>query len=77
MPVKTFMHSTNGIGSPEYTDEMIENRDVVVDGQAFSYGVNQTRNFADDGIGIKAAAFGRGGASVISENMIPFGTSKS
>ena len=77
MPVKTIRTSTNPIGSPEWTDSTTEQRETTVDGTTFAWGVNETRNFADDGVGIKHAAFGQGLASVIQENVIPFQTSKS
>lgn len=75
MPVKTKMNSTNGVGSPEYTDTSVEQRTVVVDGYSYTYGPNETKNFGSDGVGVAAGAFAPG--ANITQDIIPFGTSRS
>lgn len=47
----------NGWPATEWTDSTREQREVTVDGQTFHYGMNERKNFLDEGVGAKAAAF--------------------
>lgn len=40
-----------------YTDSSIDQRTTTVDGYTFHWGINETRNFLDDGVGAAHAAF--------------------
>ena len=60
---------------PEYEDASFTQRETTVDGYTFHWGVNETRNFADDGVGLAHAGFVSGDAIV--EDTIPFGDSRS
>jgi hypothetical protein len=53
----------------------ISDRETTVDGQTFHWGPNQVRNFLDDSVGKRHAAFGSAANPV--EDAIPFGTSRS
>lgn len=60
MPVKTkqYANTADIERDPVYYDSTIEQRTAISpDGYAFHYGPNETRNFADDGIGAAVAAF--------------------
>ena len=71
MAVKIKRYSTNGIEQPEWVESGFINNDITFDGQTFHYGMNQNRNFADDGVGL-----GFTGGSIV-QDTIPFGTSRS
>ncbi len=73
MSVKVKMYSNNGIEQPEWTERTFEQREVTSDGQTFHYGMNQTRNFADDGVGLRFVSTGQN----IVQDTIPFGDSRS
>lgn len=44
-------------------DTSFEQRETTVDGYTFHWGANQTRNFADDSVGERHAAFGAVGVA--------------
>ncbi len=73
MAVKVKRYSSNGIEQPEWVEKGFINDDVTFDNQTFHYGINQTRNFADDGVGLGYALSG----SNIVQDTIPFGDSRS
>ena len=52
MPVRVKSYSTNGNEQPEWVEKTFEQRDITANGQTFHYGMNQTRAFADDGVGL-------------------------
>lgn len=75
MPVKVKRYQDEQAeGGVEFTDPV--QRETTVDGQTFAWGPNQTRNFADDGVGVAHAAF-FGGSTIVQEDKFPFGTSRS
>lgn len=62
-------------------DQMVINvgiaqRETTVDGYTFHWGINEVRNFLDDGVGVAHAAFATN-ADAIVQNTIPFGDSRS
>jgi hypothetical protein len=59
---------------PEVVDSTVEQRTTIVDGYAFHLGPNETRNFADTGVGAAHAAFVSDG---IQEDTIPTGSGRS
>ncbi len=71
MSVKVKMYSPNGIEQPEWVER--HPREVTYDNMSFAYGMNQTRNFADDGVGLGFTL----AASNIVQDTIPFGDSRS
>lgn len=73
MAIKVKMYSMNGIEQPEWTERTFEQREVTFDNMTFHYGMNQTRNFADDGVGIGFTATGQN----IVQDTIPFGDARS
>lgn len=62
MPVKVKRYSTTAQveKDPIFVDSTQEQRETTVDGYTFHWGPNETRNFADDGVGIAHAAFNPG-----------------
>jgi hypothetical protein len=56
-------------------DVDLSNRETTVDGQTFHWATNQVRNFLDESVGQRHAAF-YGGASIIQEDPIAFGDSR-
>lgn len=73
MPVKIKSYGQIGVDQPEWVENGFENREVTVDNITFHTGMNQTRNFADDGVGLANAKT----ASNIVQNTVPFGDSRS
>lgn len=73
MAVKVKNYSKNGIEQPEWVEKTFDQREVSFDGQTFHYGMNQTRNFADDGVGL---GFVKAGENIV-QDTIPFGNSRS
>lgn len=73
MSVKVKSYSLNGIEQPEWVEKTFDQREVSFDGQTFHYGQNQTRNFADDGVGLGFVSTGQN----IVQDTIPFGNSRS
>ncbi len=71
MSVRVKSYSLNGIEQPEWVERTFEQRDITFQGQTFHYGMNQNRNFADDGIGL-----GFTGTNIV-QDTIPFSTSRS
>ena len=75
MAVKVKRYSTNTPieTSPEWVEKGFINNDVTFDNMTFHYGMNQTRNFADDGVGI---GFSLSSSNIV-QDTIPFGDSRS
>lgn len=73
MAVKVRDYSLNGIEQPEWVEKTFEQREVSFDGMQFHYGQNQTRNFADDGVGVGFTASGQN----IVQDTIPFNDARS
>lgn len=73
MAVKIKAYSKNGIEQPEWTERTFNQRDISFDGQTFHYGMNQNRNFADDGVGL---GFVNATENIV-QDTIPFGDSRS
>lgn len=71
MSVRIKRYSGNGIEQPEWVERGFINDEITFDNQTFHYGMNQHRNFADDGVGI-----GYSLATTIVQDAIPFGTSR-
>lgn len=77
MGVRIKNYSTNrGVGeNTEVLDNTQDQREVTVDGQTFHFGLNETKNFLDEGVGAAVGAF-KGGATIIQEDAVPFGSSR-
>ncbi len=73
MAVKIKRYSANGIEQPEWVEKGFINDEVTFDNMTFHYGMNQTRNFADDGVGL---GFTLAGTNIV-QDTIPFGDSRS
>jgi hypothetical protein len=73
MAVKIKQYGQNGIEQPEWIEKTFEQREITANGQTFHYGMNQTRNFDDDGVGLQ---FARTGDNIV-QDTIPFGDSRS
>jgi hypothetical protein len=74
--VKRYANESPDRAEPYPQAGKISDRETTVDGQTFHWGPNEVRNFLDDSVGERHAAF-YGGASVITEDAIPFGGSHS
>ena len=72
MSVRVKAYSLNGIEQPEWVERTFIQREVSFDGQTFHYGMNEHRNYADDGLGLGMVNTGLN----IVQDTIPFGTSK-
>ena len=59
---------------PEYEDSSFDQRETTVNGYTFHWGINETRNFMDDGVGLAHAAFK---TDEIVQDTIPFNDSRS
>ncbi len=70
MSVRIKAYSLNGVEQPEWVERTFEQREITFQGQTFHYGMNQVRNFADDGVGL-----GFTGTQIV-QDTIPFGTSR-
>lgn len=57
----------------EYSDSTQDQREATVDGYTFHFGPNETKNFLDESVGQRIAAFKTDG---IVEDAIPFGSSR-
>lgn len=73
MAVKLRDYNKNGILQPEWTEKTFDQREVTVDNMTFATGTNQTRNFADDGVGL---AHVKATESIV-QDTVPFGDSRS
>ena len=62
--------------APEWVDSTQDQREATVDGQTHHFAPNQVKNFADEGVGAAIGAF-KGGATIIQEDEVPFGSSRS
>jgi len=71
MSVRIKKFSPNGIEQPEWVER--HPREVTYDNMSFVWGMNENRNFADDGVGLGFALT----ASNIVQDTIPFGNSRS
>ena len=80
MSVRIKRWPNKGIGSETYgaDDETgtIADRETTVDGQTFHWGPNEVRNFLDDSVGERHAAFDQGQTDIV-QDTIPFGQSHS
>ncbi len=73
MAVKVKDYSKNGINQPEWVEQTFGQSETTFDNMSFHWGMNQSRNFADDGVGI-----GHTNATEnIVQDTIPFGDSRS
>lgn len=61
--VKRFSSTDQVEKEPIIVDTSFEQRETTVDGYTFHWGLNQTRNFADDSVGERHAAFGAQGVA--------------
>lgn len=79
MGVRVKRYPGNGLGRTDFDSNddkgTIADRETTVDGQTFHWGPNEVRNFLDDSVGIRHAAF-KGGTTIIQEDSVPFGTSR-
>lgn len=73
MSVKLRDYSKNGIGQPEWVEQTQSQSEVTFNNMTFNLGMNQTRNFADDGVGI---GFTNATENIV-QDTIPFGDSRS
>lgn len=67
------MTKRDALNQPEWLEDSFENREVTFDNMTFHSGPNETRNFADDGVGLGFART----ASGIVQNTVPFNDSRS
>ena len=56
---------------PEWNDTSFDQREITVDGYTFHWGPNQTRSFADDGVGAAHAIF-KNGTDLCTNDLSPF-----
>jgi len=77
MSVRVKRYSQNGIEQTEWVERPLEQRETTVDGQTFHWGMNEVRNFLDDGVGLAHAAFGDSAQDDVVQDSIPFGSSRS
>jgi len=70
MSVRIKRYSKNGIEQPEWVEG--GSNDITFSDQTFHFGVNEARNFADDGLGL---AFTNANQNIV-QDTIPFGTSR-
>lgn len=73
MPVKIKSYNQIGVNQPEWVENGFENREVTVDNITFHTGMNQTRNFADDGVGLANV---KSGSNIVTDT-IPFNDARS
>lgn len=73
--VKRYNRTTAILNNPVYADSSIDQRETIVDGYKFHWGVNEARNFLDEGVGRAHGAYNPG-ANVILD-IIPFSTATS
>lgn len=75
MAVRIKKYSINGIEQTEVTNlTWVDNTVFDNEGYGYTFGVNEVKNFLDEGRGASVAAFGS--ADDIVEDAIPFGTSR-
>lgn len=76
--LKRYGNTTDRDKNPmDRQDTTQEQRETTVDGYTFHWGINQTRNFADDGVGAAHAAFSSAGHDTVVEDTAPSGDSRS
>jgi hypothetical protein len=73
MAIKLRDYSKNGINQPEWVEQTQDQSDVTFDNMTFNTGMNQTRNFADDGVGLGNVK----STENIVQDTVPFGDSRS
>lgn len=56
---------------PEWEDTSRDQRETTVNGYTFHWGINETRNFLDDGVGRAHVDFKAGG-DACTQNFMPF-----
>lgn len=62
------------LSQTEVVDSTQDQREVTVDGYTFHFGPNEVKNFLDESVGQRAAAFRSDG---VIEDAVPFGSSRS
>ncbi len=62
------------LSQTEVVDSTREQREVTVDGYTFHFAPNEVKNFLDESVGQRAAAFRTDG---VIEDAIPYGSSRS
>ncbi len=73
MAIKVRDYSKNGINQPEWVEQTFDQSEITFNNMSFHYGMNQTQNFADDGVGI---GFTNSTENIV-QDTIPFGDSRS
>lgn len=66
----------HAVGRTTYEDSSFDQRETTVNGYTFHWGINETRNFLDDGVGLAHAAFKDADSDAIVQYTIPFGSSR-
>lgn len=74
--VKRTPHTSDIEKDPIPGDWNQTQRETTVDGYTFHWGPNEVRNFLDEGVGAAHAAQ-LGSPSVVHEDFVPFGASRS
>ena len=77
MSVRTKARTSNADRNSEVLDSTRTQREVTVDGYTFHYGPNEVRNFLDDSVGQRAAAFNAATNVDVVEDAEAYGTSRS
>lgn len=62
---------------PIVYDTSLTQRETTVDGYTFHWGINEVRNFMDDGVGAAHAAFSTAAHDTVVEDNLPFNNSRS
>jgi len=73
---KRFSFNTGGDSNQDPGEWNQQNRETTVDGQTFSWGPGEVRNFLDDGVGL-AHTTQLGSPSIVRQDAIPFGDARS
>lgn len=74
--IKRFSHEAGGDTNQWPGDWTQEQRETTVDGQTFHWAPGEVRNFMDDGVGLNHAAQ-LGNVSIVRQDAVPFGSSRS
>ena len=68
MSLRVKMTKRDALNQPEWLEDSFVNQEVTFDNMTFHYGPNQTRSFADDGVGL---GFRLTASGIVSDN-VPF-----
>lgn len=68
--------NARGGEATEWLDNTQDQREATVDGQTYHFAHLEVKNFAQDGVGVAIGAF-KGGATIIQQDAVPYGTSRS